>query len=189
MSSTDNLNKSATQLIGEINTLLDQINTQNGGNPSVISEINTLLSDSNITQQGGKRRKKRSSKSKKSGSKKSGSKKSRSKKSRSKKSKSKKSRTKSKSRKMRRTNEQESGEKKKRTPNKAFMDMVNLKKWIKEKLSSEDLNFITLSKPVSALYKANDKNLEKAKKNFDKTSFMKDYREAEKNRKTRSKKN
>ena len=69
-------------------------------------------------------------------------------------------------------------DKKKRPPNKAFMDQLALKKWIKEKLAGDKLNYIAMGKPVSILYNANDKNVEKAKKNFDKTSFMKDYNDA-----------
>lgn len=201
MNSTEELNKNAEDLLSEINTLLSQIKQQQGGDVSLISEINNLLSEQqgtevNLTEQqlvslaeqrGGKKHKKnkKSKKSKKSKSKKSRSKKSKSKKSKSKKSRSKKSRISRAG-----TSEQDGGEeKKKRKPNKAFMDMVALKKWLREdELKSENLNYILMGKPVSILYNKNNKSVKQSKNNFNKKEFMEHYREAENNKKTKSKK-
>ena len=69
------------------------------------------------------------------------------------------------------------------------MDMIALKKWLREdKLKSKNLSYILMGKPVSILYNDNNKSVEKAKKNFDEAKFMKDYNEAVKNKKPKSKK-
>jgi hypothetical protein len=53
-----------------------------------------------------------------------------------------------------------------------------LKAFVKSKLPGEDLNFIAMSKPIAGMLKAANNDLDRAKKNFDSTNFMKEYNSA-----------
>jgi hypothetical protein len=75
----------------------------------------------------------------------------------------------------------EEGEKAKRAPNDYMVKAIALKAWIKNKLSGENLNNVgALSSAAAKVLSANDRDLEKCKKNFDESSFLKDYKSADK---------
>ena len=196
------------QLMKDITKLLDEIKSQTGGNNSnALSELNHLLSELkgsdrhmsraqllDYAMKGGAVDKK----SKKVKSKKAGSKnRSKSKKEPDvkKEKNSKKSKSKSKSlskskRSMKRAesnrsmgmpnSETDKTEKKKKVPHKSFLDMIALKAFIKSKLPNETLNNMgALSTVVAKLMRDNDKDLDKAKKTFNSSSFLKDYAKAD----------
>jgi hypothetical protein len=100
--------------------------------------------------------------------------------SRPKKSKSK-SKSKSKNRKMKREAGEGSTDKKKRAPNQYIVDLTALRAHIKSKLPNENLNNVgAMSKAAAKILSANDRDVDKAKKNFKATSFMRDYNTAKK---------
>jgi hypothetical protein len=75
----------------------------------------------------------------------------------------------------------EEGDKKKRAPNDYMVKLIALKAYIKNKLSNENLNNVgAMSKAAAKVLGDNDRDVEKAKKNFDVSSFMKDYNSAKK---------
>ena len=70
---------------------------------------------------------------------------------------------------------------KKRAPNRYIIDLTALRAFIKTKLPNETLNNVgAMSKAASKILSGNDKDLDKAKKAFDSSSFMKDYNSAKK---------
>lgn len=72
-----------------------------------------------------------------------------------------------------------SGEKKKRPMNKFMKDSLDLKKYIKTKIDEKKINNVgAMSSAAAKLLKDNDKDLEKAKKNFNAETFMDDYNAA-----------
>ena len=94
------------------------------------------------------------------------------------KSKASKSKSKSRGRKMKR----EEGEKPKRKMNPFMANLTVLRRHIMDKLGDElkPMNVGAMSSAASVLLKANDVDAEKAKKNFNKAEFMKDYNAAKK---------
>jgi len=69
----------------------------------------------------------------------------------------------------------------KRAPNDYIIKLTALKKHIKDKLPNEILNNVgAMSKAAAKVLNANDRDTEKAKKNFNATSFLKDYTSARK---------
>ena len=90
-----------------------------------------------------------------------------------------KSKSKSKTRKIGRP---EGGDgKKKRGANQYIIDLTALRAHIKNKLPDETLNNVgAMSKAAAKILSGNDKDLEKAKKNFNSASFLKDYNTAKK---------
>jgi len=221
-----NNNNDTSELVNEINDLLNEMrskagnsNSQKGGNRKIVSEVNQLLSDikgveTNLTEdevfdlamKGGAKKRKSNKKSKsKSKSKKKSKRKSKSRKqSRSKKAKKSKSKSKSKSKKSKRlsrrskksksktksksssksrsrSQKRAEGSKPKRAPNQYIIDLTTLRAYIKNKLPGETLNNVgAMSKAASKILSGNDKDIEKAKKAFKSSSFMRDYKSAEK---------
>jgi len=73
------------------------------------------------------------------------------------------------------------GGKKKREPSKYIVDITKLKAYIKSKLPNENLNSMgPLAKVSTKLWKDNDEDLEKAKKNLNPDKFLKEYKDAKK---------
>lgn len=69
----------------------------------------------------------------------------------------------------------------KRPPSDYIIKLTELKKHIKTKLPNENLNNVgAMSKAAAKLLSDNDRDTEKAKKNFNATSFLKDYNTAKK---------
>lgn len=69
----------------------------------------------------------------------------------------------------------------KRAPNDYMVKLIALKAFIKNKLSGENLNNVgAMSKAAAKVLGDNDRDVDKAKKNFDESSFMKDYNAAKK---------
>jgi len=69
----------------------------------------------------------------------------------------------------------------KRAPNDYIIKLTALKAYIKTKLPNEVLNNVgAMSKAGAKVLNENDRDVEKAKKNFNPTSFMKDYNSAKK---------
>ena len=89
-----------------------------------------------------------------------------------------KSKSKSRGRKIKR----EEGEKPKRKMNPFMANLTVLRRHIMDKLGDElkPMNVGAMSSAASVLLKANDVDAEKAKKNFNKAEFMKDYNAAKK---------
>ena len=72
-------------------------------------------------------------------------------------------------------------EKKTRGANQYILDLTALRAHIKNKLPDETLNNVgAMSKAAAKILSGNDKDLEKAKKNFNSASFLKDYNTAKK---------
>lgn len=90
------------------------------------------------------------------------------------------SKTPSKGRSMKRA-DGEDGEKKKRAPNQYIVDLTALRAYIKGKVPNENLNNVgAMSKAASVVLAKNNRDLEQAKKNFNASSFMRDYNTAKK---------
>jgi len=71
--------------------------------------------------------------------------------------------------------------KKKRKPNNFMIDLSALRSFIKSKLPNETLNNVgAMAKAASKLLTDNGKDIEKAKKDFDSSTFMKEYNSAKK---------
>lgn len=70
---------------------------------------------------------------------------------------------------------------KKRAPNDYIIKLTALKAHIKSKLPNETLNNVgAMSKAAAKVLNENDRDVEKAKKNFNSSNFMKDYNAAKK---------
>jgi hypothetical protein len=219
MSTKKSDTNNTANLIGEINTLLEEMRQaktstqQKGGSSktrSIVTEVNNLLSEisgnaSNMSEEeiyglamrgtangqsgGAKKSKSRSKKSKKVKSKSKSRSKSRSK-SHSKKSTksakpakaSSKALTKASSKGKKRVMKREEGEKKKRPASQYILDITAFKAFIKSKLPNEDLKKMgPMTKVANKLFNESNRDLEKAKKNFKGTEFVRAYKEALKN--------
>jgi hypothetical protein len=152
-------------VLKDIETLLDKINNgQKGG--GVVSDVNTLLNELRTTDK--KELKKMMGGAKKS---KKTSKKTKSKKTTSKKTSktplkttSKKTKSKSKDKSL------------KRPENEYFKLVKELRPFIAKQVPNEKFNIVgAFAKAISKIIKNGDRNLEKIKKNFDSTAFLKDY--------------